>query len=308
MRTEIIRNFAPIIGGKSNVLEAIINRFPPHLTFVEVFGGGGVVTLNKSPSRTDIYNDVNDDLINLMEVVRDNPVMFTHMVEMTPYAKGVFDRFREERKAEITDVDPIRRAFIYFYLLKTSINAKCQSFSQPSKDSRAPRAESWRTVSAAISKVAHRLRGITITKLDFKECIERFDSPNTFFYVDPPYYKVYCYEHNLSIERHEELAYLLKKIKGRFLVSINDDPRVREIYSYATIEEITFLYSCIAEPGREENRHVVELMIRNYSQSPNLFDNLPPLPETVEVRVGIDIDDTVPEPIQSADAAEEETK
>jgi DNA adenine methylase len=72
--------FIPYIGGKFNLLNKLISLIPEHETYVEVFGGVGSLLLNKPPSKVEVFNDIDGDLINLFLVVRDTSCKLRHVL------------------------------------------------------------------------------------------------------------------------------------------------------------------------------------------------------------------------------------
>jgi DNA adenine methylase len=96
--------------------------------------------------------------------------------------------------------------------------------------------------------------------LPYEEILARYDRAWTFFYLDPPYYDIRLYRHNLEHEDFVLMAARLKSIKGKFLLSLNDTPAVRKIFSAFHIEPIAITYSL----HRNAGKHNAELLIKNY--------------------------------------------
>jgi DNA adenine methylase len=93
----------------------------------------------------------------------------------------------------------------------------------------------------------------------------RYDRPGTFFYLDPPYYDIRLYNFNLEHGDFERMADLLRRIKGKFLLSLNDHPEVRKIFAGFTIETVKIAYSLHHKAGKRYQ----ELLISNYKQEQN---------------------------------------
>ena len=113
-----------------------------------------------------------------------------------------------------------------------------------------------------VKAASDRLKQVIIEKQDFEKLITRFDTPNTFFYLDPPYYTkehLYDREDANAFSKHEELAAILKQIKGKFLLSYNNDPYIRTLYQGFTIDEVEAQYTVSGAFQTE-----TELLIRNY--------------------------------------------
>jgi len=103
---------------------------------------------------------------------------------------------------------------------------------------------------------------VIIEKQPWEKIVARFDQPHTFFYLDPPYYTkehIYKREDADAFNQHEELAAILKQIKGKFLLSYNNDPYIRTLYQGFTIDEVEAQYTVSGAFQTE-----TELLIRNY--------------------------------------------
>ncbi len=110
---------------------------------------------------------------------------------------------------------------------------------------------------------------MTIEDLDYKDFVRRYDRPGTLFYLDPPYYGCEK-DYGKSIFTREDfsrLAVLLKDLKGRFVLSLNDRPEVRGIFSGFAIEDVKTTYS-VGRKGRGKQRGEVLIMSKIKSKSP----------------------------------------
>jgi DNA adenine methylase len=104
------------------------------------------------------------------------------------------------------------------------------------------------------------LAGVVIEHLSWEEFIPRYDREGIFFYLDPPYWKKPFYRHIFVRADFERLAEVLGKVKGKWIMSINDEPEIREIFSAFSIETVTLSYSAPNGP-RPEGR---EPLVRNF--------------------------------------------
>jgi DNA adenine methylase len=103
---------------------------------------------------------------------------------------------------------------------------------------------------------------VTIECLDFRELIPRYDRPHTVFFLDPPYWCIPGYKHDFERQDFIDLAGVLKDVKGRFLMTLNDTKEVRELFSQYNIDEVPLTYSMSLKPGsRKQTR--TELLISN---------------------------------------------
>ena len=111
-----------------------------------------------------------------------------------------------------------------------------------------------------LSEVHLRLTGVNVENLPWDTFIPRYDRPETFFYLDPPYWGIKAYNHNFGPEDFQNLSAALAELKGKFLMSINDTPEIREIFKLFKIATITLRYSA----NSKGKKSAQELLIRNY--------------------------------------------
>jgi DNA adenine methylase len=116
-------------------------------------------------------------------------------------------------------------------------------------------------VPEALRKTNERLLGVQIECLPYEEILERYDRPTTLFYLDPPYYARKLYRFNFSEEDFQLLSARLRKLKGRFILSLNDVPEVRKMFSRFHIRKIRLAYSTPSG----SNRRYDEVIISNFT-------------------------------------------
>lgn len=250
------------IGGKHLLSKRIISLIPKHNIYCEVFGGAGWVLFGKSDDKkdwitennnkyTEVYNDINSDLINFWKYIKFHPVAFVAELNQYLVSREIFDTLLQyEPRTEL------EQAVKFYYHLNCSYGALSKNFTI-NKGKKYLQLKDLDIV----KKASERLKNVIIEKQDFEKLIKRYDTPDTFFYLDPPYYKnEYLYERNKSSRfgKHQELADILKSIDGKFLLSYNDDSFIRSLYKDFIIEEIEAPYSF------NGIRRKTELLIRNY--------------------------------------------
>lgn len=254
------------IGGKSYIADWIVSNFPPHKVYVEVFGGGASVLFAKPRSKIEVYNDIWDDLVCFFRVLRDNPEGLKNYLRYLPYSRNEFERYREKwLKREFRD--EIERAAAIFYLSRSSIDGDFLSSGFSSSIKRNS-SESYRETIESLEEFSERLRGVIIENLDFRDLIPKYDSRDTLFYCDPPYFGLSHYPHGFEYRDHYELSKMLKRIEGKFALSYYEDPRVYELYPP---DEFVYLKkdvpkwsSLVREEEGEKRPRAIELLILNY--------------------------------------------
>ena len=226
-------------GGKFRLAPWIIERLPEHLTYVEVFGGGAGVLLRKPRSRTEIYNDLEDQVVNLFRVLRDPSTasLLRDQVALTPFAR---EEFRASYEPTADPIEAARR-----FVTRCGMgHGTCSmdprdSNGFRSRDNLAGKsyAREWAGVPDAIAAAGARLQGVTIEHLDFRRVLAKYDSPETLFYVDPPYPMSTRdaggkgYVHEMTDQDHRDLGWMLHRLRGKVAISGYQCALYAEIYS-----------------------------------------------------------------------------
>jgi len=257
--------FFPYIGGKFHLLKTLVPLIPQHRIFVEVFGGAANLLLNKPPSSIEVYNDLNGDLVNLFLVVRDHQRKFIDRFKWVFYSRGLYDRWLKGPPPE----DPIERAVRFYYILRCSFSG---SYGASIRYKRQPGKPAPNTLWSALDdteQISERLKNCYIECLDFRRCIKNWDTPETFFFVDPPYYGLQYYEQKFSPKDHTELQETLGKTRGKWLLTYNDDPWVGEAYAKFSITEARMTKAASYKSHGERRTKFTNLIIANYPLTKN---------------------------------------
>lgn len=213
------------IGGKKSSRDIIIPRFPIYYEkYIEVFGGGGWILFGKPPGNDhEVFNDFNSNISNLFYCVREHSEELIEKLRYVLNCREDFDRIKHiiSEKAEIGDV---QRASEFYQLIRYSYASSCDSFGGKPHSM-------WGNF-PLIEQASRRLQRVVIENKDFEKLISAQDSEVSFFYCDPPYFSTESYYENVGFKTadHERLRDSLKNISGKFLVSYNDCPEIRELY------------------------------------------------------------------------------
>lgn len=202
-------------GGKARIAKWVLKYFPPHKVYVEPFGGVASVLLRKPRSKMEIYNDVEDEVVNLMEVMRQ-PYAFAKLVDQlrkTPYARTEYIRAYEPA------TEPIERARRLIVRIQMAWGGRAPTGRIETFDP--TNSMSWMPYIDGLALIHRRLQGVTIENRDALECMRWHDSPETLHYVDPPYLAANQsrYKHDLTKEGHTALLACLKELDGMVVVS-----------------------------------------------------------------------------------------
>lgn len=248
----------PYFGGKNRLAKRIIEKIPAHFTYVEVFAGGAGVLFLKEPSKYEILNDLDRELITLYRVVKNHPEEFCRQFKLTLFSRDEFKRLQQIPPDTLTDV---QRAARYFYLQRSAFGGKVVGQTFGVAVDRPPRVNIL-NMEQAIHDAWMRLARVTIESLDFRHLIKRYDRKTTFFFLDPPYWQLPGYRHDFVKQDFLDLAGILGDLQGKFLMTINDPPEIREIFRSFTIEEVELKYSMSpSDKSRAKSR--TELLISN---------------------------------------------
>jgi len=226
-------------GAKWRLAPFIISLFPDHECYVEPFGGAAGVLLRKQPSALEVYNDLDGEVVNFFRVLRERPADLIWLIESTPWS-------REEQRLSFepceNSLERARRLYVRSW--------------QTRGGPRTQRNSGWRyarrgngqvppNVTKLWNQVDHlwyfvnRLKRVQIDCDDALAVIERFDSPTTLFYLDPPYlpkvrrerWRKHAYQHEMAEEDHVRLADLLCALDGMAIISGYPSELYDELYA-----------------------------------------------------------------------------
>jgi len=254
-----MKSFLAYMGGKSLLVNKIIPKIPEHNCYCEVFAGAAWLLFKKEESPVEIINDINEDLVTLYRVVQNHLDEFIRYLRWILIARGEFDRFKAANPETMTD---IQRAVRFYYLLRTGYAARIKAPAFNITTTSPPRLNLLR-IEEELSAVHLRLARVYIENKAYKETITRFDKPDTFFYLDPPYHGCEDYYGDGIFSRDDftVLAELLRSVSGKFLLSINDVPETRQLFKGFITETVNTSYTTA---GADRKKRVIELLIRNY--------------------------------------------
>ena len=177
-------------GSKQRLARKILESMPPHHCWVELFGGSMAVTMAKKPAAIEVVNDLDGDIVNTFVQIRDNGERLAHLLDLTPYARGEFERARTG-VAE----DPMERARQFLVHAMMSVNGVMAgrrggfSISNTySREGREARVNRWCNYPARLAAVTERLKGVRIECRDGIGLLADYSNkPATLVYIDPPY-------------------------------------------------------------------------------------------------------------------------
>ena len=285
MKTPVSR-----VGNKSSLLHILYAVFPmKYSRFVDVFGGSGSVLLGKPEVHPfEVYNDFDRNLVNLFRCMKERTnatireLGFCNLNSREDFlairrffAHEQFDdkymaeelslteillpppeaaELKEIRRRITEDYD-VRRAAMFLKLLRYSYSSGCKSYASQPFD--------IRRLFELIRELEDRMANVVVENQDFETLIKHYDRPDTFFYADPPYFSTEdMYEVGFGWDDHVRLRDTLKGIKGKFLLSYNDCPEIRELYEGFSLFDFSRTHSMAQRYNA--GKEFKELLIGNY--------------------------------------------
>ena len=285
MKTPVSR-----VGNKSSILNILYAVFPlQYGRFVDVFGGSGSVLLGKEKVDSfEVYNDYDRNLVNLFHCMKERTMAtireigfcnlnsredFNSVKKFFEFEEFKDDFYREELlltelmfpppeanelneiRTRITKDYDVRRAAMFLKLLRYSYSSGCKSFASQPFD--------IRKLFELIKQLENRMANVVVENQDFETLIKHYDRQDTFFYADPPYFSTEdMYAVGFNWNDHVRLKDTLSKIQGKFLLSYNDCPEIRELYKGFSMLDFSRTHSMAQR--YEAGKEFKELLISNY--------------------------------------------
>ena len=229
-----------------------------------MFGGGASLLFAKPPSKVEVYNDIDGDVVAFFRLFHDHEAMkeFKRKCHYTPFSQDWYD---ESKEIWATTDDLIEKIYRWFVMVRMARNGSFGHSSITFAHQR-DRAGWFKQIVDSMDEVVERLRSVTIENRDWKEIFRRYDAPYTIFYLDPPYLPstrsgAKYYQHEMTEDDHVELIDALKDIKGKVILSG---------YQSALYDSLEWEHNEV----ELENLHgnvKTECLWRNYEIQPTLF-------------------------------------
>ena len=252
-------------GGKQSMLSVILPLIPEHKLYCEPFFGGGAVFFAKEPSKIEVINDTNKEVINFYRTVQNDFVSLEKEIKISLHSREL------HRKAKVIYENPdmfseLKRAWAFWLLANQSYSSDLSggwSYDNQTGKS-AKRATNKRE--GFMEDYAIRLQGTQIECCDAIRIINSRDSEDAFFYIDPPYYNANMGHYDgYTIEDFEMLLKTLSKIEGRFLLNSYPSDILSEYVGKNDWQskEIAGSINTHARAGKRKKK--VEVLTANYA-------------------------------------------
>jgi DNA adenine methylase len=260
------------IGGKRRIAARLASLLPPHITYVEPFAGGAQVFFHKRPSRVEVLNDLDGEIVNFLRICQRHPRELVRTLRYFVPSRAVFAQLAAQNPRDLTEIE---RACRLLYLQKNAFGGHVRQrafhfcVTKPSNFNPA-------RLPTIIDNAARRLQRVQLECWPYERVLERYDRASTFFYVDPPYAGISLYQFNLTDADFRALATRLSGLTGKFLLSINDCELTRRAFSDFDQRQIPIVYT-----SSRAALTVRELLVANYPMPPQTL-----LDSTIERRPG----------------------
>lgn len=211
-------------GGKTRMADWILRHVPEHSCYVESFGGSAAVIANKSPSDVEVYNDRDGDLVHFFETMRDHTEELVEWLRDTPHSRELHDKYKTDFYNDHRPDDDVERAGRFFYLRETQFAAKYTGPSGYNGSAGTNPASNLSGKRERLREWSRRFDTVQIECLDYTDLFDRYDSPDTVFYCDPPYVQEGDDLYSGGDFDHAEFVDALSDLDGKWLISYTDIP------------------------------------------------------------------------------------
>jgi len=247
----------PYIGGKNRLATKIISLLPEHTTYVEPFAGGAQVLFHKPPSNVEVLNDLDFDIVNFFRVCQWHYEELIRYLRFCLVSRKLHELHLATNPGTLTD---IQRAGRFFYLQKNSFGGLIlrQKFHYG-----VTTASNYNIdrIPHVIEQAHNRLARVQIESLPYEQILEKYDRPTTLFYLDPPYWERKLYKFNFSESDFLTLEQRLRGLQGKFILSLDDRPEVRNLFRQFRFISVDLAYTA----KRNANTRHKELLILNFN-------------------------------------------
>ena len=214
----------PWFGGKARLMRRLIPHIPNHVRYVSVFGGSGSDIFNKPRSVEEVFNDLHRDIVNFYRVLRDGKARrkLGFMVQNTPHSRQQYAECLKILQSQ--SGDPLTRAWAFLTASNSGFSGGDPAIATSGGFRISCNRRNWDSCVHHIERVARRFRTVVLEHQAWQDILQRYESADTFFYLDPPYLPSTrrnrrLYSHEMTEQHHVELLERLQLIQGTAMVS-----------------------------------------------------------------------------------------
>lgn len=239
------------LGGKCRIASKIVPYFPEHKIYVEPFMGSGAVYLNKCLTEKEVINDLDEAIHTFWKVVKKHGRAFDAKNQKVPYNfttdKSVWQRFKKRVKVK----SPLTSLYRALYVIVNSWCGNTGGWGGAKKKTK--------TYIRKLGLIQDRMKNTTVLQKDYLKVIKKYDSADTFIYLDPPY-DVATKAYYGRVVNLKELKDALLDLEGKFILSIDITPNTRKLFNEkdSHIKRIRVLYTA----GKRKDK--MEYLVSNF--------------------------------------------
>lgn len=206
-------------GGKSRSIKEILPHLPYRMSYVEPFGGSAAVLLSRKPSDVEVYNDRYGGVVSFYRCIREkkNVEALIDRLEWTVHSREEFVWCKKTWKNVDDDVE---RAARWYYMVQTSFGSLARNFGRATKQ-RGTMGIKLKNKLPLLYDIHRRLKNVQVENQDWEQCFRDYDTPDTVFYLDPPYVDASegTYQFELSKDAHRKLINMALNAQGFVAIS-----------------------------------------------------------------------------------------
>ena len=243
-------------GGKRFLAKKIVAIIPDHKSYVEPFIGGGAVFFAKKPSAREVISDKSGDIVAAYRFIKAVSEKQIEALNGKPLAwnREIFEQMKS--KVVESDVDRFHK---FMYLNRFHYGAQ-DGNSQYVRTAGSMEGRTLKHLVARLPKLKERLAKVSIRAGDFRRMLRENDSPTTFFYLDPPYPDKKRNPNMKTGLTNRSIASAVKKLRGKFLLSMPDTRNVRSAFSFLRMRSVKVRRTIDMKTTHFDS----ELLISNY--------------------------------------------
>lgn len=253
-------------GGKQQMLSHILPKIPTHKIYVEPFFGGGAVFFAKPPSEAEIINDINHRLTTFYRALKYDFDDLKAKIDETFHSRAQHkDADTEYKSGKETILNPLEMAWAVWVQTNMSFGSMIGSgFGYDRGGKCAFKLHNKKN--NFTDSYQERMKRVTIECYDVLKVIKAYDSPNTFFYLDPPYVSANQGHYaGYSAEMFRELLEACATMQGKFLLSTYPEEMLLEEYVPRQKWRFEQHEKTLAVDGRrEKTKKKIECLTANY--------------------------------------------
>ena len=251
-------------GGKQVLAKQIISMIPKHILYVEPFFGGGAVFFTKPPSKSEMINDTNGELINFYKVMKNDFKKLEMKIQMTLHSRSLHSQANVVYRNPNLFTD-VQRAWAVWVLANQGFASKLDgSWGYDKQENKTAHKLNEKRI--VFKDYVKRLETTQIECSDALRVIKSLDAKDTFFYLDPPYFNSHQGHYKgYTKEDFEKLLVLLSSIKGKFLLSSYPSPLLIK-YSKKNkwVTKKVNVPLCLASAPNVAKKRKIEILTVNY--------------------------------------------